>query len=223
MNGIEDEVQEGLHELLPVTVETGEEPPALQLNLDAREPYLIGDQVDRLSQNLQKVKRFQLRTTFPCEVQEIGDDHLGSPHLVHHTPHHLLPFFIGEAVIILQEHMGGDGDIVERIIQFVGNTGGKRSDCPHLVRLNKNRLTALQLLDHLIDRDGQVGELVPETAPGSNRGTISRGDPFGVHGEPLDGAQYPGAKEVRIQNEKDQQEDKGVDVDMAGAQDGLGK
>src|SRR3990172_5466931 len=119
--------------------------------------------------------------------------------------------------------MGGDGDIVQRIVQFVGNTGGKRSDCPHLVGLNENGLTSLQLLDHVIERDGQVGELVPETAPGSNRAEISRGDPFGVHGEPSDGAQNPAAKEVRIQNEKEQQEDKRVHMDMAGSQDGLGK
>ena len=106
---------------------------------------------------------------------------------------HLLDLFPRIIVVVLDQGLGSNADIVQRIVQLVGDTGSKCAHSPHLVRLHQDSLPVFQFQDHLINRNGQVGKFVLVALGRGNWRKVSRCNTFCVTGKSFDITEKAGA------------------------------
>ena len=102
----------------------GEVPCRLKKDLDPGKFDLIGGQGNGVPKEFIHRQRFQFRAALPGKVQKVADDLLGSAGLMNHIFNHIFSFLLAQLIIILEKHVGREGDVIQGLVEFVGHSGG---------------------------------------------------------------------------------------------------
>ena len=127
---------------------------------DLMDAQFIGDKIGSLVQDEVDVQWLHFRRLGSGEIQQIANDLAGSFGLVHDVIQDLFDFILFHRVKLLDQGVGGQGNVIERIIDFMGNPRGKGPDRGHLLGLNQLLLFLFEGLHHLVKIIDQSGDFI---------------------------------------------------------------
>ena len=202
---VQDQVQKNLVQVLLIPMDGRKVLIHFELYLRLLEFDLVRSEPQGFVKQVPDRHRLRFDFALPGEIQQVPDDPSRPLRLPRQIPDHVQPFLIVQAVVILFQHSGRKRDVVQRVIQLVGDPRRQRAHGTQLVGLDEQIVAALQFFHHVVQGNGQVRELILETPRRRNRSKIPLGDSFGNVQHAAQGPEHLTRQEIRGVNDQGQQ------------------